>query len=187
MKRFIVVASLFAAATSFAAEPSAKVDAKAAFERLKSLAGEWQGQASHGEQKFPATVTYMVASNGTVVMETLMPGTEHEMVSMYYLDGGNLVMTHYCGSGNQPHMKLDTTASTKDELKFAFAGGSNLDPTKDMHIHSAALKFEGTALLADWTAWSGGKEMGHNVLNLKRTSAAPAPAASPAAAPQPKH
>lgn len=60
-----------------------------------------------------------------------------------------------------------------------------------------ALKFEGQALLADWTFWAGGKEMGHNVFNLKRapaTPAAPAPAAAPApvakpavAAPHAKH
>ncbi|HEX8819261.1 MAG TPA: hypothetical protein VF794_05005 [Archangium sp.] len=201
MNRFIAVASLFAAAQSFAAEPSAnaQVDQKAAFERLKSLAGEWQGQAGAGTNAFPATVTYRLASGGSVVLETIMPGTPHEMLSIYHLDGGNLVMTHYCASANQPKMKLDTTASTKDELKFAFAGGTNLDPAKDGHMHAGALKFDGASLVADWTMWAGGKEQGHHVFNLKRASAAaapaapaaPAPAAKPAgksaAAPQPKH
>jgi len=191
MNRFVAVVSLFAAAQAFAAEPSApaKVEPKAAFERLKTLAGEWQGQAGHGDQKFPATVTYRLASNGSVVMETLMPGTPHEMLSMYHLDGAELVMTHYCAGGNQPRMKLDTAASTKDELKFAFVGGTNLDPAKDSHIHAGALKFEGAGLISDWTFWAGGKEQGHNVFNLKR-AAAPAPAAAPAnkpAAPQHKH
>jgi hypothetical protein len=191
MNRFVTVVSLFAAAQAFAAEPSAKVEPKAAFERLKSLAGEWQGQAGHGEQKFPASVTYKLASNGTVVMETLMPGTPHEMVSMYHLADGELVMTHYCGMGNQPRMKLDTAGSTPDELKFAFVGGTNLDPAKDGHIHAGALKFEGAGLSSDWTFWTGGKEAGHNVFNLKRASGAAAPAAmpasKPAAAPQQKH
>jgi hypothetical protein len=202
MNRFVAVASFFVAAQSLAAEPSAAapVDPKAAFEHLKSLAGEWQGQAAHGpQQSFPATVTYRLASNGTVVMETLMPGTPHEMISMYHLDGGDLVMTHYCGIGNQPHMKLDTTASTPNELKFAFVGGTNLDAAKDAHIHAGALKFDGAALHADWAFWAGGKEVGHNVFNLQRasaTTAAPAPVAAPApaaptarptAAPQAKH
>jgi hypothetical protein len=198
MNRFTAIASFFVAAQSLAAEPSAAapVEPKAAFERLKSLAGEWQGQAGHGDKTFPATVTYRLASNGTVVMETLMPGTPHEMISMYHLDGGELVMTHYCGIGNQPRMKLDTKASTQNELKFAFVGGTNLDPSKDAHIHAGALKFDGAALLADWTFWAGGKEQGHNMFNLKRASAttatpapaaAPAPAARPTAAPQAKH
>lgn len=191
MNRFVAVVSLFAAAQAFAAEPSAsaKVEPKAAFERLKSLAGEWQGQAGHGEQKFPATVTYRLASNGSVVMETLMPGTPHEMISMYHLADGELVMTHYCAGGNQPRMKLDTATSTKDELKFAFVGGTNLDPAKDGHVHSGTLKFEGAGLVSDWTFWAGGKEQGHNVFNLKRSSAtaSPAPAAKPATAPQKHH
>jgi hypothetical protein len=190
MKRFVAVASLFAAAQTFAAEPAAPapVDAKAAFERLKSFAGEWQGQAGHGAQTFPATVTYRLASGGTAVMETLMPGTPHEMVSMYHLDAGELVMTHYCAMGNQPKMKLDPKASTKDALKFVFTGGTNLDPAKDNHIHEGLLKFDGTSLVADWTAWGGGKEVGHNVFTLKRasTAQAPAPAAAPAPAPKAK-
>jgi hypothetical protein len=188
MNRFIAVASFVAAAQVFAAEPSGstQVDPKAAFERLKSLAGEsgeWQGQAGHGDKTFPATVTYKLVSNGSVVMETIMPGTPHEMISMYHLAAGELVMTHYCGMANQPRMKLDTTASTKDELKFAFVGGTNLDPAKDGHIHAGTLKFDGAALVADWTFWAGGKEKGHNVINLKR---APAPAAKPTEAPQTK-
>jgi hypothetical protein len=188
MNRFIAIASMFAAAQTFAAEPAAvaaQVDPKAAFERLKTLAGEWQGQADHGEQKFPATVTYKLASNGSVVMETLMPGTQHEMLSLYHLADGQLVMTHYCAMANQPRMKLDTAASTKDELKFTFVGGTNLDPAKDGHIHAGTLKFDGTALTADWTVWAGGKEAGHNVFNLKRASATPAPVAAPAPAAAP--
>lgn len=174
MNRFVMIASLFAAVPAFAAEParSAPVDAKAAFEQLKSLAGEWQGQAGPGDHAFPASVTYKIGSNGTVVMETLMPGTPHEMISMYHLEGSELVMTHYCAMGNQPKMKLDTAASTKNELKFVFAGGTNLDPAKDGHIHSGTLKLDGTSLSADWAMWGGGKEAGHHVFNLKRASAA---------------
>ncbi|QRN94883.1 hypothetical protein JRI60_38130 [Archangium violaceum] len=188
MNRFIAAASFFVAAQSLAAEPSAsaQVEPKAAFERLKSLAGDWQGQAGHGDKSFPAVVTYKLASNGTVVMETLMPGTPHEMISMYHLDGGELVMTHYCAAGNQPRMKLDTAASTKDELKFAFVGGTNLDPAKDGHIHSGTLKFDGAALRADWSFWAGGKEQGHNLFDLKRSNAAAASATPPAAPARPQ-
>jgi hypothetical protein len=137
-------------------------------------------------QKFPATVTYKLVSNGSVVMETLMPGTPHEMISMYHMADGELVMTHYCADANQPRMKLDTAASTKDELKFAFTGGM-LAPVNDGHVHYGALKFDGAALVSTWTFWTGGKEVGQNVFNLKRVSAtaAPAPVAAPAPAPAP--
>ena len=62
-----------------------------------------------------------------------MPGTDHEMVSVYHADGKDVVMTHYCAFGNQPKMKLDP-ASKDNELKFVFAGGTNLDPAKDTHM-----------------------------------------------------
>jgi hypothetical protein len=144
------------------------VDAKAAFQRLQSLAGTWDGYATHEKTGPPATVVYRSASNGSVVMEDLFPGTSHEMISMYYMDGGELVMTHYCAMANQPHMRLDRESSTADALVFTFAGGSNLDPAKDAHIHSGVIRFEGDALQADWAVWQGGKESGHNRFFLTR-------------------
>ena len=147
---------------------TAAVDAKAAFQRLQSLAGTWEGYATHEKTGPPATVVYRSASNGSVVMEDLFPGTSHEMISMYYLDGGELVMTHYCAMANQPHMRLDRKASTPDALVFAFDGGSNLDPAKDGHVHSGVIRFEGDALQADWAVWQGGKESGHNRFFLTR-------------------
>ena len=125
------------------AEPGAPVDGKAAFERLKSLAGTWEGQAGHGQPGQAATVTYRVASGGSVVEETLFPGTPHEMISMYHVVDGELVLTHYCAMANQPRMRLDRKASTPDRLVFAFDGGTNFDPAKDTHVHSGVVEWKG--------------------------------------------
>jgi len=152
-------------ASSATAQP---VDGKAAFERLKSLAGTWEGQAGHGQPGQAATVTYRVASAGSVVEETLFPGTPHEMVSMYHLVDGQLVMTHYCAMANQPRMRLDTKASTPDRLVFAFDGGTNFDPAKDTHIHSGVVEWKGDSLNSSWTVYSGGKEAGQNSFVLNR-------------------
>jgi hypothetical protein len=133
------------------------VEAKAAFERLKALAGEWEGEAEGDHQ--PDRVLYRVTANGTAVMETLFPGTNHEMVSMYFRDGDDLRMTHYCAMGNQPHLKLDRQASSSDELKFIFDGGTNLDPEKDNHVHSARFRFRDVGRLeAEWEGYAGGKK-----------------------------
>ena len=48
-----------------------------------------------------------VTAGGSAVHETLFPGSAHEMVSVYHLDGADLVMTHFCALGNQPRMKAD--------------------------------------------------------------------------------
>jgi hypothetical protein len=141
---------------------------QAAFDRLKSLEGTWVGEAGHGQPGQAATVTYRVASNGSVVQETLFPGTPHEMISMYHLADGGLAMTHYCAMANQPRMKLDAKTSTADRLVFGFDGGSGFDPAKDSHVHSGVLEWKGDALHADWAVWSGGREAAHNVFALRR-------------------
>jgi hypothetical protein len=163
----LVPAALLAAAAPARAEDPGAAP-KAAFDRLKTLAGTWEGEAGDGQAGLPATVTYRVASGGSVVEETLFPGTPHEMVSMYHLADGHLVMTHYCSMANQPRMRLDDRASTPDRLVFAFDGGTNFDPAKDVHIHSGVLEWKGDTLHVDWAAWAAGKETGHKVFELRR-------------------
>ena len=80
-------------------------------------------------------------SGGSVVMEVLFPGEPHEMRSMYHLDKGDLIMTHYCSGGTQPHMRLSKTASTPDKLVFDFDGGTNFDVNKDSFIHNGEIRF----------------------------------------------
>ena len=47
-------------------------------------------------KEVPVSVTYETSSNGSIVVETLFPGTPHEMVSVYYDENGKFGMTHYC-------------------------------------------------------------------------------------------
>ena len=75
--------TILALAAPAAAAPA---DGKAAFERLKSLAGEWQG-AVGAQGGPPASIRYEVGSGGTIVRELLFPGTEHEMLSVYHVVG----------------------------------------------------------------------------------------------------
>jgi len=89
-------------------------------------------------------------------VETLGPGSPFEMVSVYHMDGKDLIMTHYCGAGNQPTMKLKP-GKDANTLFFAFTRGSNMKPT-DMHMHQVTFKFDGADhLIADWLSFKGGK------------------------------
>jgi hypothetical protein len=145
---------------------AAGVDAEAAFEMIKGLAGDWQGTAA-GEAG--AEVDYRVTGNGSVVMQTQFPGTKHEMISMYHLVDGELVLTHYCASGNQPQLKLDPAASRDGELAFVFAGGTNLDPEKDSHIHQAKIRIgEDGGLEEVWTGYDEGEAAHQMVFELSR-------------------
>ncbi|MEA2602051.1 MAG: hypothetical protein QOF89_3043 [Acidobacteriota bacterium] len=147
---------------------SDKVDARIAFHLLQGLAGDWTGTAG---KDIPATVTYRVGSNGTIVTEMLFPGTDHEMMTVYYLEGKNLVANHYCAVGNQPHYKLDTAKSTLKELVFAFDGGTNLEPNKDTHVHDGRIAFvDKDKLEASWSAYAGGEKRGSHDFHLTRAA-----------------
>jgi len=167
--RLAVLSLVLSVPTLLASRASAQpVDGKAAFEKLKTLAGTWEGKAGHGEAAQTATVTYRLASGGSVVEETLFPGTPHEMISMYHVVNGQLVMTHYCAMANQPRMRLDAKASTAERLVFAFDGGTNFDPAKDTHVHSGVIEWKGDRLHNSWAVFSGGKETGQNLFVLHR-------------------
>ena len=133
MRKFCVTAGavlLVAGGLVAAHENHAKAKTGAtALDRLKALQGEWTGTASHdGSEPMPAKVSYRVTGGGSAVVETLFEGTPHEMVSVYYTDGNDLVMTHYCAMGNQPRMRVrNPSADGTGDLAFAFDGGTNIN------------------------------------------------------------
>jgi hypothetical protein len=74
------------------------------------------------------------------------------------MDGADLVMTHYCAAGNQPHLKFDPAASKADRYVFTFAGGSNLDVKKDMHIHGLVFRVvDADHVESEWESYKDGK------------------------------
>ena len=152
--------------------------AQQVFDHLKDLEGTWEGEPegsgeeAKAEAEAAGTVTHeiQISAAGTVVMETMGPDTDHEMINMYHLDGEDLVLTHYCAGGNQPQMRLNMSESTADQLVFDFAGGTNLDPQVDNHIHSARIELvDGDHMESVWKAYSGGEEVATMTFHLART------------------
>jgi hypothetical protein len=157
----VAIVGLIVSAT-WAGPADKGIEPKAAFETLKGLAGEWKGEGQ--------TVVYKVTANGSTVMETLFPGTAHEMISMYHLDGDTLRMTHYCASGNQPRTKLDAKASSPEKLVFVFDGGTNFDPAKDAHMHEGRITIKSAKEIeTEWDGFQGGKKAGTHKFALKRS------------------
>jgi hypothetical protein len=79
----------------------------ALIDRMKPLAGTWEGTDEKGA-KHVASV-FAVTSNGSAIREIMLPGSEHEMINVYHMDGPSLVMTHYCAMGNQPRMRANAS------------------------------------------------------------------------------
>ena len=154
-------------ATGLAADGS-KLESKVAFAKMKSLVGEWKSEAAPGQPS--QKVVYRMISNGSVVMETLFPDTDQEMVTMYLLDGDELRLTHYCAAGNQPKLKLDAKISTTEKLEFVFEGGTNFDPAKDIHMHAGRIFFrDKNHIQTEWDGYADGRKTGTNRFVLTRS------------------
>ncbi len=147
-----------AAQTDKAKQP--ETSATACFAKLKKLSGDW----THKDDKTgkeTVMVKYRVISAGSAVEEELMPGSPESMTSIYHLDNGNLVMTHYCAIGNQPHLKA-TAASSPTKMEFdCIGGGGNMKSENDMHIHHLVINvLSDDHIVAEWSANSNGKQAG---------------------------
>ena len=76
-----------------------------AFEKLKSLVGHWETDKTNMNQ---ASLDLELTSGGTAVLERVHlveDGKPVEMTTLYYLDGGEVKLTHYCMAGTQPTMR----------------------------------------------------------------------------------
>ena len=145
---------LFISATINGKLPSnpEEVKASAAFARIKSLAGEWQSVGSNGEH---SKLVFQVISGGSAVMERfssdVLPPQSGDMVTIYYIDRGKLVLTHYCIAHNQPHMRATHYDARTGELNFDFVDGGNLSSGDEGHMHSAKLHFiDDDHLSSEW-------------------------------------
>ncbi len=138
---------------------------QASLDQIKALAGDWEGKDEQGNVE---RVTFRVTSGGTAVQETLFPGTPHEMVDVYHMDAGNLVMTHYCMLGNQPYLKAEALSPTV--LDFNFAGGSNVK-TNEPHMHELRLTLRSSdEIRQEWVGYDNGKPNETKIIDLKRKS-----------------
>ena len=148
---------LAVAATTWADEAvKAAPASNPGLEKLKKLAGTWVEADKDGKPTDKVVSVIKVTAAGSAVHETLFPDSPMEMVSVYHLDKGELVMTHYCALGNQPRMKAEI--KSPNQIKWVFTGGTNLDPAKDMHMHGGTLTIvDDDHIQFDGEAWENGK------------------------------
>lgn len=167
----VIAGSVFAAgwtARSVGQEPDAPLAAEPALERLKALAGDWTLPDEDGDGAPDGTVRYATTAGGSVVVETLFPGEEYEMISMYHRDGERLVMTHYCMAGNQPRMR-QVSADAPEQVKFEFMDGTNMKSRNEMHMDSLTITFiDADHVRSVWTSYADGKTLGTKEFNLTR-------------------
>jgi hypothetical protein len=135
----------------------AQTDAQKAFDAIKSMPGSWQGKTPDGR---PLQVTFKVVSGGSAVMSEILGQGPEDMISMFNLDGANkLLMTHYCGAGNQPRMQASVSPDGKT-ITFNFVDATNLKSADDGHMYRMVLTLlDDNHHTEDWTFIDHGKEM----------------------------
>ncbi len=128
------------------------------YERLKSLAGEWQADLP-GFGKLISSVR--VVSNGKAIEEVIGTPKDNEL-SLYTLDGGAILLTHYCAmtpDGHQVRLRTSTLDGAPDRLDFAFVAATNLHSKTAPHMRRAILLITDRDHYSEkWTKVDDGKD-----------------------------
>ena len=98
-------------------------DAQKAFEKLKTLAGSWEGTV----MGIPINFTIRAASSGTAILHegNTEKGVPNHEITMFYVEGDRLLATHYCDAGNRSNMEGKMSADGKSvEFNFLDVAGS---------------------------------------------------------------
>jgi hypothetical protein len=122
VRRFAVVAMASALLLS-AGTMLAEIDAQKSFQQLAALEGNWAGKGSEGQ---PVEVSFRMTAGGSALMSEIHGHGHENMITMFHMDGDRLLMTHYCGAGNQPRMKV--ISSDAKSTTFEFFDGTNIKP-----------------------------------------------------------
>ena len=139
---------------SFGEEPG-HLTADQQFAKVKSLVGDWY--RTDGAPTDGAYATYRMVAKDSALEERIFPGTEREMVTMYFVDKDRLKLTHFCNLGNQPTM--EAKPGNADLLEFGFLGATNLKSPEARHMHEHSFSFLGKNRIdTTWIFWDGGKE-----------------------------
>ena len=99
-------------------------DAQKLFDKMKGLAGSWQGTV----MGISINVTIRLASSGTAILyEATTDGGKppnHE-ITMFYVEGDRLLATHYCDGGNRARFEGKMSADEKaSEFNFLDVTGN---------------------------------------------------------------
>ncbi len=147
----------------------AQTAAQKSFDQLKSLTGAWEGKNVQG---MPVQVSFRDTAGGSALMSEIHGHGPENMISMFHLDGPNrLMMTHYCGAGNQPRMVASASADGKT-FTFDFVDGTNIPSAESGHMQRLVITMlDANHHTEDWTFKDHDREM-KEFFDLRRSELA---------------
>ena len=158
-------------AQAASAQPaSTPTNAQKSFEQLKSLAGSWEGKVTT-TPPMPEMdgglmqVTLRVTSRGNALVHEMKgagepddPSRYDHPVTMLYLDGDRLMLTHYCDAGNRPRMTGKTLRRTERKWNSNFSTWRAARQHGHMH-HAVFTTIDANHHTEDWTFMTGDKPL----------------------------
>jgi hypothetical protein len=150
MKTRLLTASALALCAVITTVCLAGPQSNAAFKKLQSLAGDWEGKNEKGQ---PVKTAFKSIVSNTAMMETLSPSGMEEMVTVYSLDGDGIALVHFCPTNNQPRMRANPDTDEVKELVFNFQGAGNLPSPNTGHQHHLVIRFEDADHITETWTW----------------------------------
>ena len=159
----------------------AQTDAQKSFDRMKTLAGTWEGPvtldppvAAMSTDK-PMHVSLRVTSRGNAIVHEMQeagspedPSKYDHPVTMFYADGDHVILTHYCDAGNRPRMAGKASPDGKKvEFEFLDLSGGN----QYGHMYHAVFTFvDANHHAEDWTYMMPGDKPMHAHMDLTKVN-----------------
>lgn len=165
----VVASGLIAQAKDLEPGPYIQKPISADFQRLADLVGQWEGekQGPGQEEGEVVTVEYYLSSGNSALVERLFKDSPMEMTSIYHDDGDALMMTHYCGLGNQP--RYSSVGFEGDSITFGFHDATNMKDENEMHMRGVKLTFvSADEVIQEWEHFMNGESAGTVTVRLKR-------------------
>src|SRR5437868_13148172 len=176
----LMALSTVAFAQSDAPKPVAQSDAQKSFDKLKTLAGSWEGQVTvvppqpemgNGSK---SVVSLRVTPRGNALVHEMKeagkpddPTRYDHPVTMLYLDSDRLLLTHYCDAGNRPRMVARTSPDGK-MVEFDFLDLAGSTQFGNMY-HAVFTSVDANHHVEDWTYMIPGGKQIHARMDLTRT------------------
>lgn len=173
--RFMLFAILMLLSTIVLAQS----DGQKAFDQLKTLAGDWRGTVSMIPAQPEMTmdkslhITMRVTSRGNALVHemqesgTPLDATKYDHpVTMFYVDGSQLTLVHYCDAGNRPRMTGQLSPDGK-KVEFTFVDLSGSNENGHMY-HAVFTVIDANHHTEDWTYMMPGDKPMHAHMDLRR-------------------
>lgn len=128
-------------------------DGKKIFNELKTLVGDWKSAAAGSA----TTVNYKLIANDSALIETWTMSPTRQSMTVYTLDGNELIASHYCPQGNAPRLKL-TTTDKSGASNFILMDGANLQDPSGSHQHAFWIRIDGPNSMSRSETYIGNAE-----------------------------